>query len=129
MARLAPGVDIRQAERAMDRVYQQLLAEAVRQAPSLRAGVHLALGATRPAIYRLMLKEVALLTAAGCAFGIAAFMASNRILSSLLFELTSSDPASLVLATVVLAGITLLAGYLPARRAAGLDPDCTLRLD
>ena len=92
-------------------------------------GVRLALGATRPAIYRLMLKEVALLTAAGCAFGIGAFMASSRVLSSMLFELTSSDPASLTLATVVLAGITLLAGYLPARRAAGLDPACTLRQD
>jgi putative ABC transport system permease protein len=92
-------------------------------------GVRLSLGATQPAIYKLMLKEVALITAAGCAIGVGAFMASSRILSSMLFELASSDPPSLILATVVLAGITFLAGFLPARRAAALDPARTLRQD
>jgi predicted permease len=92
-------------------------------------GVRIALGATRQSIHRLMLKEVVLLTGAGCLIGLTAFMALSSVLSSRLFEVAPRDPASLVLATVVLGGATLLAAFLPAHRAARLEAALTLRQD
>jgi len=92
-------------------------------------GVRMALGATRASIHWLAMKEVSLLAVLGCAAGLVAFIVSSRVLSSLLFELAPSDPASLVLSTIVLGGTTFLAGFLPAHRAARLDPSRTLRED
>ena len=92
-------------------------------------GLRMALGATRASIHWLAMKEVSLLALSGCAAGLATFVVSSRVLSSLLFELAPSDPASLVLATVILGSATLLAGFLPAQRAACLDPSRTLRED
>lgn len=91
--------------------------------------MRIALGATRASIHWLVLKEVSLLAAIGCAVGLAAFLVSSQVLSSLLFELAPSDRASLVLATLALGGTTSLAGFLPAHRAARLEPSTTLRQD
>jgi ABC-type antimicrobial peptide transport system permease subunit len=75
------------------------------------------------------MREVARLAAVGCVVGLCAFVASSRVLSSLLFELAPNDPVSLVLATTILGCATFLAGFLPAHRAARLDPSITLRHD
>jgi len=92
-------------------------------------GVRMALGATRDSIHWLVMKEVARLAAVGCVVGLCAFVASSRVLSSLLFELAPNDPVSLVLATTILGCATFLAGFLPAHRAARLEPSITLRHD
>ncbi len=92
-------------------------------------GVRLSLGATRGSIYWLLGREVALLFTAGSAIGLGIFVIAGGVLSSTLYELTPSDPASVAGATLLLAAVTFLAGFLPARRAARLDPACTLRQD
>jgi ABC-type antimicrobial peptide transport system permease subunit len=75
----------------------------------------------------MVVKEASLLAASGCALGLIIFLASIRVLSSVLFELTPSDPPSLAIGAAVLGGTVLVAGYLPAHRATILDPACTLR--
>jgi ABC-type antimicrobial peptide transport system permease subunit len=56
-----------------------------------------------------------------------AFLAGGRVLSTVLFDLTPSDPASLAIGAVVLGGTAFLAGFLPAYRATIVDPALTLR--
>lgn len=55
--------------------------------------------------------------------------AANRILSRLLFELSPTDPLTIAVAVLVMGGVTLLAGYLPARRATRVDPVTVLRIE
>jgi putative ABC transport system permease protein len=85
-------------------------------------GVRLALGASPRAITRLVLLQAVATAAVGLAIGTAATMAVGRTLSSLLFGVTSWDPATLGSAAALLAAATVAAGYLPARRAARVDP-------
>ena len=67
------------------------------------------------------------LTAAGMAVGLPAAVGGAKLLSGQLYEVGPLDPPSLGIAVVVLSLTALLAGYLPARRAAGVDPATTLR--
>ncbi len=90
-------------------------------------GLRMALGATRTSIQWLVMKEVSWLAAVGCGVGLAIFLISNRVLSSVLFQLTPDDPASLFLGAAILGATTFVAGFLPAWRAAHLDPAFTLR--
>jgi predicted permease len=92
-------------------------------------GVRMALGATRGSIVRLVLREVAMLVVSGCAAGAIAAAFLMRFASSLLFEVTPTDPAAFALAACALAMSTLMAGYLPALRAARIEPMETLRRD
>ncbi len=92
-------------------------------------GIRLALGATRGSVERLVLREVALLVGAGLAAGLTFFLLANRVLRSLLFDISPNDPVTIVLAIAALAAIGVLAGLLPARRAARVDPAVTLRCD
>jgi ABC-type antimicrobial peptide transport system permease subunit len=75
----------------------------------------------------MVLREVAWLVAAGAALGVALFMAGNRVLGSMLFEVSPDDPLTIAVAAVGLAVIATLAGLVPARRAARVDPAVTLR--
>jgi putative ABC transport system permease protein len=90
-------------------------------------GVRMALGADPRGIVRLVLWDVTVITVAGLIAGTAVALPSSRLVSTLLFGLTPTDPATGVLAIALLAGVAMFAGYLPARRAARLDPMAALR--
>jgi predicted lysophospholipase L1 biosynthesis ABC-type transport system permease subunit len=91
-------------------------------------GIRVALGAARRNVLRLVMKEVLILAAVGLIVGVAAALALGRLLESQLFEMKASDPAVLLAgATAVVLIVSILAGYLPARRAARIDPMQALR--
>jgi predicted permease len=90
-------------------------------------GIRIALGAARPAVLGLVLRDVALLTAIGIALGLPGAYAVGQAARAQLFGLSPFDPSSLALAAVVLAVVGLVAGYIPARRAAATQPLLALR--
>jgi putative ABC transport system permease protein len=92
-------------------------------------GIRLALGASRGSVERLVLREVAVLVGCGVAAGLALFLSANRVLRSVLFEISPGDPVTIALAIGALASVGLVAALLPARRAARLDPAITLRCE
>ena len=77
----------------------------------------------------LVLREVVVLGAAGGLFGIALYLGVSRYLQSVLFELSPNDPATILGAVMLLIAVALAAGWIPARRAARLDPAVTLRAE
>jgi putative ABC transport system permease protein len=85
-------------------------------------GIRMALGAEQARVPRMVLREVAIFLVAGLALGLAVAVFSTRLLASFLYRLEPNDPTTLVTACVVLAVSALVAGPLPARRAANLDP-------
>jgi len=90
-------------------------------------GIRMALSAEQPRVLRMVLGEVAILLVAGLALGLAVAVFSTRLLASFLYRLEPNDPTTLVTACVVLAVSAVVAGLLPARRAANLDPMTALR--
>jgi putative ABC transport system permease protein len=92
-------------------------------------GVRVALGAQSRDIFRLILGEGLILTVVGLAAGVAASLALSRMLAGLLFGVTATDPLTFAGAAAVLLLVAFLASYLPARRAARLDPLAVLRLE
>jgi putative ABC transport system permease protein len=90
-------------------------------------GIRLTLGAGRAAAERFVLARVARLVGIGVAIGLAASLALSPVVQRLLYELEPRDPATLLTAAIVLVIVGLLAGWLPARRAARLDPATVLR--
>src|SRR5215813_2224045 len=90
-------------------------------------GVRMALGAQRRDVVWLVMREVSLLVAVGAGAGLAAAMATTRLVSTLLYDLEPNDPTTIALATLLMIGVAALAGYLPARRAARVDPMIALR--
>ena len=92
-------------------------------------GVRMALGANDRRILRLVLGEGIRLAATGAAVGIVAAFASTRFIRSLLFETVPTDPLTFVVTPLVLAGVALLATYIPAHRATRLDPTLAIRGD
>ena len=92
-------------------------------------GVRLALGARPGQVLWMVFSQSARLAALGIAGGLIATMLATRLLSGLLFGITAQDPVSLVGATLGLAGIALLSGLHPARRATRVDPMVALRYE
>jgi len=92
-------------------------------------GIRMALGAQRAGVLRMVMRESLILVVIGVAIGIAAALGSGRFIESLLFGLTPTDAVTNVVAIVLMVGVSALAGYLPARRAARLDPMAALRHD
>ena len=92
-------------------------------------GVRMALGAGGGRVKRMVLKQVARMTLIGGTLGILAAVFLGRAAESILFELEGSDPFVLVTVAMVLVGVALGAGYLPARRASEIDPMETLRYE
>ncbi|MGA3238410.1 MAG: ABC transporter permease [Bryobacteraceae bacterium] len=90
-------------------------------------GIRMALGAEQARVLRMVLGEVAILIVAGLALGFAVAVFSTRLLASFLYRLEPNDPTTLVTACVVLVASAVVAGLLPARRAANLDPMTALR--
>jgi putative ABC transport system permease protein len=92
-------------------------------------GVRVALGATPEGILKMVLLNVALWTAAGGALGLAGAWFCARLLQSLLFEVNAHDPLLLGAALLTLLIVAFLAAWIPARRAAGVDPMVALRYE
>jgi predicted permease len=92
-------------------------------------GIRVALGAQPSRVLWLVMKECALLVAAGLAIGIPLTLASTRIVASQLFELSPMDPLTIALASVALAIVAAIAGFVPARRAMRVDPMVALRYE
>jgi putative ABC transport system permease protein len=90
-------------------------------------GIRVALGADRGRVILLVLREAVLLLAVGVAVGVLLSIWVGRTAATLLYGLKPYDPLSLVGASLLLAGIALAASYLPARRAAALEPMVALR--
>jgi predicted permease len=92
-------------------------------------GIRVALGASRREIVALVLRQGMRLAAIGMAAGLVAALALTRFMAGLLYGVRPADPATLTAVTLLLAGIALLACYIPARRATAVDPVVSLRCE
>ena len=100
---------------------------AAQRVPEL--AIRLALGAQSGDVLRLVLRQGVVLALVGIGVGLAASLAITRLLTSLLYGLTPTDPATFVMVAVGLGTVTLVACLLPTRRASRLDPMTALRLE
>jgi predicted permease len=92
-------------------------------------GIRMALGAARSSVLWMVLREVAIMAAAGIVIGLPVAIGLSRFVQSQLYGLSPTDPATLAFATVVLGSVAMLAGYVPARRATRVDPMLALRYE
>jgi len=90
-------------------------------------GVRLALGSTRAALMWLVLTQAGRTVLAGLVLGLMLSLAATRLLRSQLYEISPHDPVVFTVASLLLVGLALLASFLPARRAANVDPMVALR--
>jgi predicted permease len=90
-------------------------------------GIRMALGAGRPDILWLILRDALILALAGAALGVPLALAASRGVSGLLFGLKATDPVTIAAAAAMLLTVAVLAGYYPARRASRLQPMSALR--
>ena len=92
-------------------------------------GVRMALGATPVSVIRIMVWQASLWIGFGAAAGIIGSLAAARWIGSLLFDIPANDPATLAEAAVLLLVVALLGAWVPARRAAKIDPMVALRYE
>jgi predicted permease len=92
-------------------------------------GIRMALGASRGGIAEMVLRESMVLVGIGIAIGVLAALGVLRLISSLLYGLTTHDPLTIAIAALVMLGTAALAAYLPARRATKVDPMLALRYE
>ena len=90
-------------------------------------GIRMALGAVRREVIGLVMRRAMLLTAIGVTVGLAAAWGASRLLRGLVFGITTTDPLTFAIQSCVIVVACALASYLPARRAAGIDPVEALR--
>jgi putative ABC transport system permease protein len=92
-------------------------------------GLRMALGAARPDVMKLVVRQGMVLVGIGILFGLAGATALTWVLSSVLYGVSSVDPVTLGATSVFLAGVALLANTIPARRASRIDPMAALRYE
>jgi predicted permease len=92
-------------------------------------GVRMALGAPAAQVLREVVRQGMVLTGVGVAVGLGGAWAVSRVLASLLYGVSATDPATYVVTTVALSGIAALASWFPARRASRVDPMVALRAE
>jgi ABC-type antimicrobial peptide transport system permease subunit len=92
-------------------------------------GIRMSLGARAADVFRMIVRENLSLSLVGVAFGLGISIAGSKILTSFLFGLTSTDPLTLIGASMILCLVTIIASVIPARRAARLDPLTALRYE
>jgi predicted permease len=92
-------------------------------------GIRMALGAQIGDVRKMFLRQGLWLTTIGIALGVAAALALTRVMAALLFGVGPTDPATYALVSALLAGVALVATYLPARRASQVDPAIALRAE
>jgi putative ABC transport system permease protein len=90
-------------------------------------GVRMALGAQRGDVLKLIVSQGMLLASVGVAIGLVAALSLTRLISGLLFGVSASDPLTLIIFAGLLALVAFLANYIPASRAARIDPMVALR--
>ncbi len=90
-------------------------------------GIRIALGAGRRRVVWLIMRDMVALLAIGLPAGLAVSLGAGRLIASLLYGVRPNDPWQLAGAAILLAAATAIAAYLPARRAARLDPMAALR--
>ena len=90
-------------------------------------GIRMALGAASANIVAWVLRRTLLLTSLGLIAGMAGAMLLSRAVRTFLYDTSALDPAVLAGAVAILAGVALLASYVPVRRAVRIDPNTTLR--
>jgi len=92
-------------------------------------GIRMALGASRGGILGMVLRETCRLVAIGIAIGILVALGASRLISTLLFGLKPTDPLTISVAALLMVAAAVFAGYVPARRAARVDPMIALRYE
>jgi putative ABC transport system permease protein len=92
-------------------------------------GVRMALGASKEDVLRLVVRQGATLALIGVTIGLAAALATTRVLKNMLYGVSTTDAATFVIVPLVLMAVALLASYIPARRAARVDPMSALRAE
>jgi predicted permease len=92
-------------------------------------GVRLALGAQKRNVLSLVIRQGITLTVIGCVFGVILAVTLTRVVSSLLYGVTATDPLTFILSTVLFGGVALVSCWLPARRAAKINPVEALRYE
>lgn len=90
-------------------------------------GIRIALGARRPVVQKMVLREALTLAALGVVLGVPCAIAASRLIAAMLFGLTAHDPVTLASVIGILLAVSALASYLPARRAMRVDPIVALR--
>jgi putative ABC transport system permease protein len=92
-------------------------------------GIRMALGAGRPNILLMVLREGVVLVAAGLGIGLTIALAAANAIKALLLNVSARDPLTFAVVPLLLAGVALLATYVPARRATRVDPLVALRYE
>jgi len=92
-------------------------------------GIRMALGARRVDVVSLVMKESMTMVLIGVVIGLAGAFAASQLVATLLFGLAPTDPATIGLAVAVMTAVSAFAGYIPARRAASVDPMIALRYE
>jgi ABC-type antimicrobial peptide transport system permease subunit len=91
--------------------------------------IRMALGASRREMLRLLLREGLSVTVLGVALGLAGALLLSRVMAGYVYGITATDPLTFAAASALLTGVALLAIYIPARRAARVDPMVALRYE
>jgi len=92
-------------------------------------GIRMALGADPREVFGLVLRQGAILVSLGITIGLSASLGMTRVLGNLLFRITTTDPVTFILGSVLLALVAFAACYIPARRAMKVDPIVALRYE